>query len=41
VAFIKAIQEKDQSLVLANYEEGFKTLAVTHAANNRRKLHHA
>lgn len=32
-AFIKAIQEKDQSLVLANYEEGIKTLAVTLAAN--------
>ena len=32
-AFIKAIQEKDQSLILANFEEGVKTLAVTLAAN--------
>jgi hypothetical protein len=32
-SFLKAIQEQDQSLILADYEEGVKTLAVTLAAN--------
>ncbi|MGC4376669.1 Gfo/Idh/MocA family oxidoreductase [Fictibacillus sp. Mic-4] len=36
-AFIEAVQTKNQDLVLASYEDGVKTLAVTLAANESQK----